>query len=82
MSWTGLSAIGLAVSCVIVVFGVIDALRFSPQQWARAGRSRAAWIAVQVVIGALGTLLYVATARHDVRDPDRDLGFVDDPLPT
>jgi hypothetical protein len=75
VSWTRLSAFGLAISCVIVLFGVIDVLRFAPEQWQRAGRSRGGWIVVQIVIGALGTVLYVATVRHDVRDPDRDLGF-------
>ncbi len=75
MTWTGLSTVGFVVSCLVAAAGIVDALRFDDDAWARSGHRRSHWIVLQVVLGALGTVLYAATVRHDVADPDRDLGF-------
>lgn len=57
----------LAAALAIPVFGVLDALRMSRESFDDAGRSRTAWVTVQVAVPVLGTLAYYAFVRPRVR---------------
>lgn len=61
----------LFASVLIVIWGIRDVLSYSVEEFRAARRTRWAWIAAQIVLGPLVTLLWVGTARFDVRDPSR-----------
>lgn len=76
MSWTSwVIWTSLVVGVAIIVWGMFDVMSFSREEFERAGRSRASWLLLPIVVGPLATGLWWATARHDVIDPSR----VDDP---
>lgn len=61
----------LVVGLAIVGWGLTDVFRFSEAEWEASGRRRRDWVWLQILVGPLGTVLYLATARHDVVDPNR-----------
>jgi hypothetical protein len=61
----------LAAALAIPVFGILDVLRMSPASFDDAGRSRTAWLVVQVAVPVLGTLAYYAFVRPRVRARER-----------
>ena len=76
MSWTGwVTLISLVVGVCIVAWGVLDVMSFSREEFRAAGRSRRAWVWLQILLGPLATLLWRLTIRFDVLDPTRN----DDP---
>jgi hypothetical protein len=76
MGWTAWVAwTSLVVGVCIVAWGILDVLSFSREDFARAGRSRTAWVWLQIIVGPLGTILWRITIRYDVVDPSRN----DDP---
>lgn len=61
----------LAAVLAVPVFGISDVLRLSEGSFDEAGRSRSAWIAIQVVVPVLGSLAYYAFVRPRVRARER-----------
>lgn len=57
----------LAAALAVPIFGVSDALRMDQGSFEEAGRSRTAWIVIQVAIPLLGSLVYYAFVRPRVR---------------
>jgi hypothetical protein len=57
----------LAAILAVPIFGIWDAWRLPSEAFARTGRSRTAWIVVQVAIPVFGTLSYYAFVRPSVR---------------
>ena len=63
--------IALAVSAVIMIFGVNDMFRFTGEQWTSAGRRRPKWILLVLGFGPLAVLLYWGTVRYQLKYPER-----------
>ncbi len=45
------------------LWGLVDALRISAQRWATAGQNKMRWVIVIVLVGVLGSLVYVVIPR-------------------
>lgn len=54
------ASVGLFVWWLLVL---IQALRVPDHDWAAAGQSKILWVLVMVLLGILGTILYVLIAR-------------------
>jgi hypothetical protein len=59
-------AVGLAVF-VWWLRVLIEALRTPSQQWAAAGQNQLVYIVLMVLLGVIGTLVYIAVARPQLR---------------
>jgi hypothetical protein len=60
------SLVVLAVVCIgaaLWLWSLVDALRVSDQTWNTAGQSKLMWVVVIILLGLLGSALYVAIAR-------------------
>jgi hypothetical protein len=53
-------ALGLAA---LWIWSLVDALRISDQRWAAAGQNKVLWLVLIVLLGLLGSLLYVLMPR-------------------
>jgi hypothetical protein len=62
-----IEAVLLAIFLIAPIWGVMDAARIPSDAWAKAGRSKRFWIAIQIFTLYLGTVIYVAGIRRDVR---------------
>jgi hypothetical protein len=58
-------SVGL-VMLAVWIWSLVDALRFSDQRWVTAGQSKVLWVILIVLLGLLGSLLYVVVARPAV----------------
>lgn len=70
----GVDTTGLVFAAIVLLIpvgGIWDALRHPPEAFAAAGRSRTWWVAVQVVLPILGSLVYYAFVRPRVRAEHR-----------
>ncbi|WP_019145083.1 hypothetical protein [Aeromicrobium massiliense] len=47
---------------------LVDALRVPQHVWKAAGQSQLIYVLLMVVVGVLGTIVYVAIARPQLRD--------------
>lgn len=47
---------------------LVDALRVPQHVWKAAGQSQLVYVLLMVVVGVLGTIVYVAIARPQLRD--------------
>ena len=60
--------IGLAVAATVWwVLMLVEALRFPDAQWAAAGQNKVVQVLLMVLLGVVGTLVYVLTARPELR---------------
>jgi hypothetical protein len=62
----GTVVIFLAVGAVLTalwLWSLVDALRISDQRWSTAGQSKLLWVLLIVVLGVVGSVLYVAIPR-------------------
>ena len=59
---------GIALAAVVLIlYGLIDAAFVQPMSaWEGAGRSRAGWILVQLLLPPLGSLVYVLGVRREL----------------
>jgi len=63
----------VAVLVVIVIGGalwlwsLVDALRIDEQTWDAAGQSKLVWVVVIILLGLLGSVLYVGIARRALK---------------
>ena len=63
----------LLVLAVILAFAVlwlwslVDALRIHDQTWKAAGQSKLVWVVVIIFLGILGSVLYVAIPKRDLK---------------
>lgn len=57
------------VAAAIWVWSLVDALRIPDQRWAAAGENKVLWVVLIVVLGLLGSLLYVLMPRKKVGSP-------------
>ena len=65
------------LAVIVVVIGLalfvwwllvlIEALRTPTSQWAAAGQNQIIYIALMVLLGVIGTIVYVAVARPQLR---------------
>jgi hypothetical protein len=66
--------IGLAL-LAFCLYGIIDAAFGRPlSAWKAAGRNRAAWILVQILLPVLGSLVYVLGIRRELSRTRRAAG--------
>ena len=65
--------IPLAIAIIVMAWGIVDALSFSRERWSEVRRSRRVWTWLQVLLGPMVTVLYVATVRHELKGTVRDL---------
>jgi hypothetical protein len=65
-----LAAIIVVVGAAVFVWWVlvlIEALRTPTSQWAAAGQNQIIYIALMVLLGIIGTIVYIAVARPQLR---------------
>ena len=55
------------VTTALWLLSLVDALRIEDARWARAGQSKLLWVLLIVLLGLLGSLLYLAMARPALR---------------
>ncbi len=65
------------LAVIVVVIGValivwwllvlIEALRTPSSQWAAAGQNQLVYIVLMVLLGVIGTIVYIAVARPQLR---------------
>jgi uncharacterized RDD family membrane protein YckC len=51
------------VAAAIWIWSLVDALRIPDQRWTAAGENKILWVILIVVLGLLGSLLYVLMPR-------------------
>ena len=61
------------VSAVAAAWAIGDMLRYPAERWALVGHRRGVWIGLVVVLVLVGVVLYAATVRHQLRQPERYL---------
>jgi len=61
----------LALSVLIIAWGVWDAMHYPKSRWELIERSRRSWVIMQLVFGPPAVFLYAAAVRFDLKDPDR-----------
>ena len=67
----GPRVLGIA-AVVLVLYGVIDAAIVQPlSAWRATGRSRPGWIALQIVLPPLASLVYVILVRRELARASR-----------
>jgi hypothetical protein len=66
--------VGSTVALAVIVIGaalwlwsLIDALRTNDQTWNAAGQNNLVWVVVIVLLGLLGSALYVAVAKRALK---------------
>jgi hypothetical protein len=57
------------VLAAIWISSLVDALRIPDQRWAAAGQNKVLWVVLIVVLGLLGSLLYVLMPRKTLVAP-------------
>jgi peptide/nickel transport system ATP-binding protein len=57
----------IVVLIVVNIWGIVDAARKPERRWNRAGKSKALWIVLQLLLGVLGTALYLIVARPHLK---------------
>lgn len=63
----------LAIFALVGVqaFGIVDAAQRSAEAWRAAGRSKSAWILLQLFFMPLGSLVYLLLIRPQIRADER-----------
>ena len=64
----------IAISVIfsaIALWGIVDAIAKPSPLWTRVDRSKAAWITLLICMLAVTSVLYAATVRQELMDPDR-----------
>lgn len=56
---------------VIMVWGVVDAVRRPSYAWQRVGHHRIAWIMLQLLAPFIGTILYFSMVRWRLKEVGR-----------
>jgi hypothetical protein len=59
----------LLVATATWIWSLVDALRIPDQRWAAAGENKVLWVVLIVVLGLLGSLLYVLMPRKKLASP-------------
>lgn len=57
------------VLAAIWIWSLVDALRIPDQRWAAAGQNKVLWSILIVLLGLLGSLLYVLMPRKALGGP-------------
>ncbi|KQW47511.1 hypothetical protein ASC77_13735 [Nocardioides sp. Root1257] len=55
------------VGTVLWIWSLVDALRYDDRRWDAAGQSKLLWVLLIVLLGLLGSLLYVVMPRPALR---------------
>ena len=53
----------LLVGFVLPIWGIVDAATRPDPVWAATGQNKVLWIVLQIVLGALGAIIYFAAIR-------------------
>ena len=53
----------LGLGAALWLWSLVDALRANDQTWTAAGQNKLVWVVVIILLGALGTVLYLAIPR-------------------
>ena len=70
MDATVLAAIVVVIGLAVFLWWLrvlIEALRTPPSQWAAAGQNQLVYILLMAFLGIIGTIVYVAVARPQLR---------------
>lgn len=54
----------VVVGFVLWLWSLVDALRIPDQSWNAAGQSKLVWVVVVILLGLLGSILYLAIPRR------------------
>lgn len=52
---------------VVWVWSIVDAVRFTDQQYDAAGQNKIVWVLILVLLGLLGTIIYAVVARPSLK---------------
>lgn len=63
--------IPLVISLIVILFGFVSVLRIPEKAWLEANRRRRNWVLLMVFFGPLAVLLFYATVRYELLDPER-----------
>lgn len=63
----------LAITVGMPLLAIVDMFRFRASTWGQASQSRRLWIALSVLLGPLGALLYATGPRLVLRRTVRQL---------
>ena len=63
--------IPLVISLIVILFGFVSVLRIPEKAWLESNRRRRNWVLLMVFFGPLAVLLFYATVRYELLDPER-----------
>jgi hypothetical protein len=63
--------IPLVISLIVILFGFVSVLRIPEKAWLESNRRRRNWVLLMVFFGPLAVLLFYATIRYELLDPER-----------
>ena len=59
----------LLVGFVLPIWGIVDAATKPDHLWTATGQNKVLWIVLQIVLGALGAIIYFAAIRPKLVAP-------------
>lgn len=63
--------IPLVISLIVILFGFVSVLKIPEKTWQESNRRRRNWVLLMVFFGPLAVLLFYATVRYELLDPER-----------
>ena len=63
--------IPLVISLIVILFGFVSVLKIPEKTWQESNRRRRNWLLLMVFFGPLAVLLFYATVRYELLDPER-----------
>ena len=55
----------------MILFGFVSVLKIPEKTWLESNRRRRNWVLLMVFFGPLAVLLFYATVRYELLDPER-----------
>ncbi len=74
MGMLAFSRTDIAISVVfslVALWGIVDAIAKPSPMWSRVNRSKVAWVALLICMPAVSSVLYAATIRQEILNPDK-----------
>jgi hypothetical protein len=69
----------LLVPLALLVLALVDLVQRSDAEWSHAGQDRLTWVAIVLVVGLVGPVLYLALARPRLDRARLDLALLPPP---